>query len=69
MKILLSVLIRAYQIAISPMLPAGCRFQPSCSEYAFEAVQKYGAAKGGYKAVRRLLRCHPFSTKHGWDPV
>jgi len=69
MKTVISILIRAYQMIISPLFPAVCRFQPSCSEYALEAVQKYGALKGSYKAVRRLLRCHPFSKKHGWDPV
>ena len=69
MKTVIIILIRAYQMIISPLFPSVCRFQPSCSEYALEAVQKYGAFKGGYKAVRRLLRCHPFSKKHGWDPV
>jgi len=69
MKTVIIILIRAYKMIISPLFPAVCRFQPSCSEYALEAVQKYGALKGSYKAVRRLLRCHPFSKKHGWDPV
>lgn len=69
MKTVIIILIRVYKMIISPLFPAVCRFQPSCSEYALEAVQKYGALKGSYKAVRRLLRCHPFSKKHGWDPV
>ena len=69
MKSLLCLSIQAYQMLISPLLPAVCRFQPSCSEYAILAIQKYGPIKGVYKAVRRLLCCHPFSRKHGWDPV
>lgn len=69
MKTVISILIRVYQAVISPLLPSVCRFKPSCSEYALEAVQKYGALKGSYMALRRLLRCHPFSKKHGWDPV
>ncbi|KPK90710.1 hypothetical protein AMJ80_08085 [bacterium SM23_31] len=69
MKTAIIILIRVYQAVISPSLPSVCRFKPSCSEYALEAVQKYGALKGSYMALRRLLRCHPFSKKHGWDPV
>ena len=69
MNTVLIVLIRAYQMTVSPLFPAACRFQPSCSEYALEALQHYGAVKGSVKAMRRLLRCHPFSKKHGWDPV
>lgn len=62
------VLIRFYKREISPMLPPSCRFTPTCSEYAMQAVEKYGAVKGGYLALRRILRCNPFH-KGGYDPV
>jgi putative membrane protein insertion efficiency factor len=61
-------LIRFYQCAISPHLPAACRYVPSCSEYAYEAVDRYGLCRGGLMAVRRILRCHPFHPG-GYDPV
>ena len=61
-------LIRFYRRQISPGLPPACRFSPTCSEYALEAVEKYGACKGGYLSVRRILKCHPFH-KGGYDPV
>ena len=61
-------LIRAYQIVISPTLPPSCRFHPSCSQYALEAVRRYGALKGGWLGARRLVRCHPFHPG-GYDPV
>lgn len=61
-------LIRFYRAAISPSLPPSCRYTPTCSEYALEAVEKYGALKGGYLALRRILRCHPLH-KGGYDPV
>ncbi len=62
-------LIRFYQASVSPLFPPRCRFVPSCSQYALEAVEKYGAVKGGWLAVKRLSRCHPFH-KGGWyDPV
>jgi putative membrane protein insertion efficiency factor len=61
-------LIRFYRVAISPMLPPACRYTPSCSAYAEEAVQVHGAWRGGWLAVRRLLRCHPFGGS-GYDPV
>ena len=64
----LLALIRFYRRQISPATPPACRFIPTCSEYALEAVQKYGALKGGYLAVRRVLKCHPFH-KGGYDPV
>lgn len=60
--------IRAYQKAISPLLPPSCRFVPSCSEYGYEAISTYGPFKGGYMAVRRILRCNPFRPG-GYDPV
>ena len=71
MKRILIGLIRFYQKAISPMRPPCCRFIPTCSQYALEAVEKYGAVKGGWLALRRVLRCHPFHHhKGGWyDPV
>ena len=61
-------MIRFYRHFISPMFPPCCRFVPTCSAYALEAVQKYGALKGGYLAVRRILRCNPFHPG-GYDPV
>ena len=60
--------IRFYRKWLSPMKPPVCRFVPTCSEYGLEAVQRYGAARGGWLMVRRLARCHPFC-KGGWDPV
>ena len=64
----LAALIRGYQRFISPGLPPSCRFHPSCSQYALEAVTRYGALKGGWLAARRLARCHPFNPG-GFDPV
>jgi putative membrane protein insertion efficiency factor len=61
-------LLRAYKWAISPMLPAACRYVPTCSEYAMEAVERYGALRGGWMALGRLLRCHPLAGA-GYDPV
>ena len=61
-------MIRFYRAALSPLHPACCRFVPTCSQYALEAVEKYGALKGGWLALRRILRCHPFH-KGGYDPV
>lgn len=60
--------VRFYQRAISPLTPPSCRFTPTCSAYALEALQRYGAARGSSLAIRRLLRCHPFC-KGGYDPV
>ena len=65
---LLAALIRAYQRFLSPTLPPSCRFHPSCSQYALEAVTRYGALKGSWLAARRLARCHPFHPG-GFDPV
>jgi len=61
-------LIRGYQRFISPALPPSCRFYPSCSTYALQAIEKYGILKGSYLAARRLMRCHPFHPG-GVDPV
>ncbi len=69
MKTLLLALIRFYQRQISPAFPARCRFRPTCSVYAREAIEKYGALKGGYLALRRFLRCHPFYKGDIYDPV
>ena len=69
MKSVLLWLIRFYQQSISPYFPARCRFRPTCSEYAFQAISKYGAWKGGLLALRRLRRCHPFSHRDIYDPV
>jgi hypothetical protein len=68
MKILLIWLIRGYQAFISPLFPPACRFQPTCSQYALEAVTRFGPWRGGGLAMRRLLRCHPFHPG-GYDPV
>ena len=69
MKRFVLALLRVYRYAISPMLGRNCRFVPSCSEYAVEAVERHGALKGGWLAFRRFLKCHPFH-KGGWyDPV
>jgi len=61
-------LLRAYKWALSPLLPAACRYVPTCSEYAMEAVERHGALGGGVKAAWRVIRCHPFA-KGGYDPV
>lgn len=68
MKSILTGVIRIYQKVISPILPPSCRFQPTCSEYAIQAVNKYGVIKGSFKAAYRILRCNPFN-KGGYDPV
>jgi putative membrane protein insertion efficiency factor len=61
-------LIRLYQLALSPALPASCRFYPSCSEYTRQAIERYGLGRGGLMALKRLSRCHPFNPG-GYDPV
>ncbi|HQU79271.1 MAG TPA: membrane protein insertion efficiency factor YidD [Azonexus sp.] len=68
MKRLLVALLRTYQYAISPFLGRRCRYYPSCSEYAVEAVEKHGAIKGGWLGVKRVCRCHPWHPG-GYDPV
>ncbi len=62
------LLIRFYQVWISPMKPPSCRYVPTCSEYARIAIERYGARRGGWLAIKRILRCHPFH-KGGYDPV
>ena len=71
MKQVLLWMIRFYRSAISPTRPSCCRFIPTCSAYALEAVEKYGAVKGGWLALRRILRCHPFHRQKSiqYDPV
>ncbi|MDJ0656749.1 MAG: membrane protein insertion efficiency factor YidD [Xanthomonadales bacterium] len=68
MKTLLLGLLRAYKLIISPLLGPRCRFYPSCSDYAREAIEVHGAFRGGWLAIRRLARCHPFC-EGGIDPV
>ena len=68
MSAILVSLIRLYQYLFRPLLGANCRFAPSCSEYAREAIEKHGAAKGTLLAARRVLRCHPYHSG-GYDPV
>jgi putative membrane protein insertion efficiency factor len=60
--------LRAYKRFLSPLLPPMCRFEPTCSVYTMQAVEKYGAARGVWLGMRRLARCHPFNPG-GWDPV
>lgn len=67
-KLLLRLIVH-YQRRVSPTYRPCCRYIPSCSEYARQAVEKYGAAKGGWLAARRILRCHPFSRRDPYDPV
>lgn len=69
MKKLLLKMIRFYRRNISPYTPACCRFTPTCSAYAMEAIEKYGALKGGWLATKRICRCHPFYKGDFYDPV
>jgi putative membrane protein insertion efficiency factor len=69
MKQLLCQMIRFYQRNISPFLPSRCRFVPTCSQYALEAVERYGLRKGGWLAFKRLMRCNPFNKSNPFDPV
>ena len=65
---LLSLPVHFYRMCISPMLPPSCRFTPTCSQYALEALRKHGALRGSWLTIRRLLRCHPWGGS-GYDPV
>ena len=68
MKLCLLILVRAYRLIVSPLVGPCCRYDPSCSAYAAEAIEKHGAGRGAWLAMRRVLRCHPFH-KGGLDPV
>ena len=68
MKQLFLLVIRGYQKVLSPSMPAACRYEPSCSHYAYEAIERYGALKGSWLMLRRLARCHPLHAP-GFDPV
>jgi putative membrane protein insertion efficiency factor len=68
MRWLLVMLVRGYQVVLGPMLPSACRFYPSCSVYAIEALERHGALRGSWLTIRRLARCHPFHPG-GYDPV
>ena len=67
-RMFLILLVRGYQVSISPLLPSSCRYYPSCSAYAVEALEKHGALRGAWLAARRIGRCHPFRPG-GYDPV
>ncbi|MEP6491641.1 MAG: membrane protein insertion efficiency factor YidD [bacterium] len=68
MRTVLVLLVRGYQVTLSPLLPASCRYYPSCSAYAIEALQRHGSVRGSWLALRRIARCHPFHPG-GYDPV
>lgn len=68
MATILIGLVRAYQWAVSPWLGPRCRFEPSCSQYMIEAIERHGALRGGWLGIRRILRCHPWGGT-GYDPV
>lgn len=67
-KRMIILIINVYQKFISPLKPSCCRFHPTCSEYALQSIEKYGAISGGFMALKRILRCHPFNPG-GYDPV
>jgi putative membrane protein insertion efficiency factor len=68
MRSLLVLTVRGYQLWLSPLLPAACRYYPTCSAYAIEALERHGATRGTWLAIRRIARCHPFRPG-GYDPV
>jgi putative membrane protein insertion efficiency factor len=65
---LFRILIRGYQLLITPILPGTCRYHPTCSQYALDSVDRFGVAHGSWLTLKRLLRCHPWGA-HGYDPV
>lgn len=68
LKNILILLIKGYKAFISPLFPPSCRFNPTCSQYGLEVIARFGAFKGGYLTIKRILRCHPFHPG-GYDPV
>lgn len=68
MKKIMLVMIKFYRYAISPLFPPTCRFYPTCSSYSYQAIQEYGALKGGWLSIKRIVKCHPFNPG-GYDPV
>jgi putative membrane protein insertion efficiency factor len=68
MKAVLLALIRLYQLTLSRALPPTCIYEPSCSQYSYQAIERFGAMRGGWMAVKRVCRCHPFNSG-GYDPV
>ena len=68
MRQFLLCLIRLYQLTLSRLTPPSCRFQPTCSQYGYEAIERYGALRGGWLTLKRIARCHPFN-EGGYDPV
>jgi putative membrane protein insertion efficiency factor len=68
MRTILILLVRGYQVSLSPLLPAACRYYPSCSAYAIQALERHGAIRGSWLAMRRIARCNPFRPG-GFDPV
>ncbi|NQU68001.1 MAG: membrane protein insertion efficiency factor YidD [Candidatus Marinimicrobia bacterium] len=63
------IFVKIYQNTLGLLLPASCRYSPSCSHYTIQAIQKYGAGKGSLMGIKRILRCHPFSNHNLWDPL
>lgn len=68
MRLVAAILIRLYQWTVSPLLGPACRFHPTCSQYALEAIERFGVLRGGWLAIRRIGRCHPWHPG-GYDPV